>query len=121
MFDNYEVEGDKRDVITCAESAEREALIDYVITTPPMEIARLFVQERTGKKLNAMCAHNIRLEERDSRCVTSFSRSFEARSGDATRSGFEHVLLGKWNTQTNIVGNKFGDQRENKTSTDGVL
>lgn len=93
LFDNYDLEGDKRDVITDAESAERDALLDFALATPPMQLARQYVQSVSGTTFTWI-----------SEVITAWFHTFTARSGDPTRSGFEHVLLGEWNTRSDIVG-----------------
>lgn len=96
MFDNYDVEDDKRDVITAAESAEREALLDFAIPSPPMVLARQYVESATGRSFTD--------SEWRSEVTTAWFHAFTARSGDPTRSGFEHVLLGEWDTAKDKVG-----------------
>lgn len=95
LFDNYNIQGNERDVITAAESTERDTLIDFVMTTEPMKMARDYVEQKTNVK-----------REDDAWRKEIFDAWFhEFRSGgDPTRSGFEHVMLGEWNTRRNIVG-----------------
>lgn len=97
LFDNYNVKGHEFDELTAIEQLETDALISFVASTAPMQLAKGWIEARTpgGKMSPAQWEDRIR---------KTWFRAFRSRGGDPTRSGFEHVFLGEWNTSRDKVG-----------------
>lgn len=96
LFDNYAISASVRDTIDANEASEVDALLEYVVTTPAMIIARRYVSERSGRTFTepAWLEYLRNL----------WFRSFAVGSS-LSRSGFEHVFLGE------TMGNKVGGFR----------
>lgn len=97
LFDNYNVKGHEFDDLTAIEQLETDALISFVATTAPMQLAKSWIEARTTGAVMSTAQWENRIRK-------TWFRSFRSRGGDPTRSGFEHVFLGEWNTSRDKVG-----------------
>lgn len=83
LFDNYELAYTKNEVVTPEESAEIAALLDFVIPTPPMKLAREFIAEQGAVYTDEAWKEYVK---------EVWFRPFEL-DGSPTHTGFEHVFV----------------------------
>lgn len=86
LFNNYALPERAREVDTPEERTERHELIEAIRDTPPMQVAREYIAERTGSPITVDRWHNLLIEQ--------WFRTFEM-GGDPELSGFEHVVVGE--------------------------
>lgn len=113
LFDNYAISASIRDTFDANEAEEVDALLEYVVTTPPMVVARRYISERSGRAYTeAAWSEYLR---------NMWFRSFSVGSSPS-RSGFEHVFLGE--TTSSRVGGLhwwyFYDKIEDQITYEGA-
>jgi poly(U)-specific endoribonuclease len=86
LFNNYALPEAAREVDTPEERTERHEFVEAIRTSAPMEVARLYIEERTGEPVGAERWHNTLMD--------LWFRRFSA-GGDPDLSGFEHVVVGE--------------------------
>ena len=86
LFNNYALPEAAREHDTPEERAERHAFVEAVLDTPPMEVARRYIEAQIGTALT-----------RDRWYTTVFELWFRrfSQGGDPELSGFEHVVVGE--------------------------
>lgn len=97
LFDNYALDEQDREDETPQERQEAHDLLDAVIDTPPMQVARAYVAEATGTSVSRDRWYGTLLEH--------WFRTF-SQSGDPALSGFEHVFVGE-QEQAKVQGYHF--------------
>lgn len=86
LFDNYALDEQDPEVETPEERQEVHDLLDAVIDTPTMQVARTYVSEATGTPVSRDRWYATLLE--------MWFRTF-SQGGDPALSGFEHVFVGE--------------------------
>jgi poly(U)-specific endoribonuclease len=86
LFDNYALDEQDPEVETPEERQEVHDLLDAVIDTPAMQVARTYVQEATSTTVSRDRWYATLLE--------MWFRTF-SQGGDPALSGFEHVFVGE--------------------------
>jgi hypothetical protein len=86
LFENYALPERRTEVETQQEREEVHDFVDGIVDTPPMLVARQYVEQQTGTSISKSRWHTTLLE--------MWFRTFE-QAGDPTLSGFEHVLVGE--------------------------
>jgi len=86
LFDNYVLDEQAAEIETPEERAEVHDLLEAIIDTPPMQVARAYVADETGTSIS-----------RDRWYATLTEQWFRrfAQGGDRDLSGFEHVFVGE--------------------------
>ena len=93
LFDNYDILANVADDITPDEFREIDELMDFVIDTSPMKLAKEFYDSFRSEPLSRELWYTL--------IRNNWFRSFQIGSSP-TRSGFEHVFLGE------VKGSKVG-------------
>ncbi|WP_245506660.1 hypothetical protein [Rhizobium sp. PP-F2F-G48] len=86
LFDNYALDEQDPELETPEERQEVHDLLDAMIDTPPMQVARSYVGEATGTTISKDRWYAVLLEQ--------WFRTF-AQGGDPALTGFEHVFVGE--------------------------
>jgi poly(U)-specific endoribonuclease len=86
LFDNYALDEKDPETETPQEREEVHNLLSAVINTPPMQVARRYVEQSTNTVVSAERWYSTLLE--------LWFRRF-AQGGDPALSGFEHVFVGE--------------------------
>ncbi|MBO9654545.1 hypothetical protein O3S81_04225 [Agrobacterium sp. SOY23] len=86
LFDNYALDEQDPELETPEERQEVHDLLDAVVDTPPMQVARAYVSEATGTAVSRDRWYAVLLEQ--------WFRSF-AQGGDPALTGFEHIFVGE--------------------------
>lgn len=86
LFNNYRLPESDFETDTPEERREVHDLVEAIVTTPPMEVAREYVQRGTGTTISRERWHAT--------IVEMWFRRF-AQGGDPALSGFEHVVVGE--------------------------
>lgn len=86
LFDNYALPERDQELETPEEREEVHNLVQAMIDTPPMEVAREYVAQATGTSLTRERWYNTIME--------MWFRRF-SMGGDPHLSGFEHVVVGE--------------------------
>lgn len=86
LFDNYALDEQDPEIETAEERQEIHDLLDAVIDSPPMLVARAYIAEATGTPVSKDRWYATLLEQ--------WFRSF-AQGGDPALTGFEHVFVGE--------------------------
>lgn len=86
LFDNYALDEQHEESETPEEREEIHDLLDAVVESPPMLVARQYVEEATGTAVSSARWYATLLE--------MWFRTFSA-GGDPALSGFEHVFVGE--------------------------
>lgn len=86
LFNNYALPERASEVDTPEERTERHEFIEAIRDTPPMQVARQYIGDRTGQPISSDRWHNTLIE--------MWFRYFEM-GGDPELSGFEHVIVGE--------------------------
>lgn len=86
MFDNYALDEQALEVETPEEREETHNLLQAMVDTPPMQVARAYVEEATGT--------TISIERWYATLLEMWFRRF-SQGGDPALSGFEHVVVGE--------------------------
>lgn len=86
MFDNYVLLERERDPIAAEEREEVQAFIDDILDTAPMQVAREYIEQRSGQSMSEDVWWNI--------VQRAWFEQFEA-GVDPALSGFEHVVVGE--------------------------
>lgn len=86
LFDNYALDEQHGEAETPEEREEIHDLLDAVVDSPPMLVARQYVEEATGTSVSSARWYATLLE--------MWFRTFSA-GGDPALSGFEHVFVGE--------------------------
>ncbi|MDR6816649.1 hypothetical protein J2X76_001822 [Neorhizobium sp. 2083] len=86
LFDNYALDEQDTEVETPEEREEVHDLLEAVIDTPPMQVARDYVATATGTAISRDRWYGVLLEH--------WFRTF-SQGGDPALSGFEHVFVGE--------------------------
>ncbi|MDW9722557.1 hypothetical protein GOB91_09520 [Sinorhizobium meliloti] len=86
LFDNYALDERAAEVETPEERAEVHELLEAIVDTAPMQVARAYISEETGTPIS-----------RDRWYATLTEQWFRrfSQSGDRDLSGFEHVFVGE--------------------------
>ena len=86
LFENYALDEQAQEVETPEEREEAHDFVQAIVDTPPMLVAREYVEQRTGTTIS-----------RDRWYTTVFEMWFRrfSQGGDPALSGFEHVLVGE--------------------------
>ncbi|WFU92165.1 hypothetical protein QA644_33770 (plasmid) [Rhizobium sp. CC1099] len=86
LFDNYALDERDVEVETPEERAEVHELLEAIVDTAPMQVARAYISEETGTPIS-----------RDRWYATLTEQWFRrfSQSGDRDLSGFEHVFVGE--------------------------
>lgn len=86
LFDNYVLDEQEAEIETPEERAEVHDLLEAIIDTPPMQVARAYISEETGTPVS-----------RDRWYATLTEQWFRrfSQGGDRDLSGFEHVFVGE--------------------------
>lgn len=86
LFDNYALDEREAEVETPEERAEVHELLEAIVDTAPMQVARAYISEETGTPVS-----------RDRWYATLTEQWFRrfSQSGDRDLSGFEHVFVGE--------------------------
>jgi hypothetical protein len=95
LFDNYALERRIHEVIRPVELQEELDFIDVILDTPPIEIARRFLEKSLGLSLSRNALSAIIKE-------TWFTMGRTGNQPDA--SGFEHVFVGEQASKASHVG-----------------
>jgi hypothetical protein len=95
LFDNYALERIVREQITDTESQEELDFIDAILPTPPIEVARQFLESSLDLTLSqSLMAAMIK--------ETWFTLGASGNQPDA--SGFEHVFVGEQASKSSEIG-----------------
>lgn len=86
LFDNYSLAERDPETETPQEREEIHDLLTAVVETPPMQVAREYVQSATGTQITKQRWYATLLEQ--------WFRQF-AQGGDPHLTGFEHVFVGE--------------------------
>ncbi len=86
LFDNYNLPEPELEVDTADERQEVHDLVEAMVKTPPMQVARAYVARETGAQVSEERWHNTLIE--------MWFRKFSS-GGDPALSGFEHVVVGE--------------------------
>lgn len=86
LFDNYALDEQEVETETPEERQEVHDLLEAVIDTPPMQVARDYVSEATGTPISRDRWYAVLVEH--------WFRAF-ASGGDPALTGFEHVMVGE--------------------------
>lgn len=86
LFDNYALDEQDPELETPEERQEVHDLLDAIVDTPPMQVARAYVSEATGTAVSRDRWYAVLLEQ--------WFRSF-AQGGDPALTGFEHIFVGE--------------------------
>ncbi|MDH0613392.1 MULTISPECIES: hypothetical protein [unclassified Agrobacterium] len=86
LFDNYALDEQDPELETPEERQEVHDLLDAVVDTPPMQVARAYVSEATGTTVSRDRWYAVLLEQ--------WFRTF-AQGGDPALTGFEHIFVGE--------------------------
>ncbi|MFS8120911.1 hypothetical protein QD336_00655 [Rhizobium sp. BR 250] len=86
LFDNYALDEQDPELETPEERQEVHDLLEAVVDTPPMQVARAYVSEATGTAVSRDRWYAVLLEQ--------WFRSF-AQGGDPALTGFEHIFVGE--------------------------
>lgn len=86
LFDNYALDEREAEMETSEERAEVHELLEAIVDTAPMQVARAYISEETGTPVS-----------RDRWYATLTEQWFRrfSQSGDRDLSGFEHVFVGE--------------------------
>lgn len=86
LFDNYVLDEREAEVETPEERAEVHELLEAIVDSAPMQVARAYISEETGTPVS-----------RDRWYATLTEQWFRrfSQSGDRDLSGFEHVFVGE--------------------------
>ena len=86
LFDNYSLSEAASETETPEEREEVHELLSAVVDSPPMQVAREYVEQRTGT--------TVTKERWYATLVEQWFRQF-AQSGEPHLTGFEHVFVGE--------------------------
>ncbi len=86
LFDNYALAERDREVETEEERKEIHAFLSAIVDSPPMLVARRYVEQATGTTITTEHWYTTLLEQ--------WFRFF-SQGGDPDLSGFEHVVVGE--------------------------
>ncbi|MFM2421137.1 MAG: hypothetical protein RL385_5860 [Pseudomonadota bacterium] len=86
LFDNYALDERAQEIETAEERAEVHELLDAVVDTAPMQVARSYIASATGT--------SISLDRWYATLLELWFRRF-SQKGDRDLSGFEHVFVGE--------------------------
>jgi hypothetical protein len=86
LFENYALDEQSHEVETPEEREEAHDFVQAIVDTPPMAVARQYVEQQTGT--------TISLERWYTTVLELWFRRF-SQGGDPDLSGFEHVLVGE--------------------------
>jgi hypothetical protein len=86
LFENYALDEQAHEVETPEEREEAHDFVQAIVDTPPMQVARAYVEQQTGTTISRDRWYTT--------VVELWFRRFE-QSGDPDLSGFEHVLVGE--------------------------
>lgn len=86
LFDNYALSEATREIETAEEREEVHNLLQAMVDTAPMQVARTYVEEATGTAISKERWYGVLLE--------MWFRSFTS-GGDPDLTGFEHVVVGE--------------------------
>ncbi|MDJ0825673.1 MAG: hypothetical protein QNJ16_09230 [Rhodobacter sp.] len=86
LFNNYALAEGDPEVDTAQERAERHAFVEAVLGSPPMLVARTYIEEQTQTVISDERWHTTLIDH--------WFRRFEM-GGDPHLSGFEHVVVGE--------------------------
>lgn len=95
LFDNYELHSSDSEHTTPQEQEEIQALLDAIVGTPPMSVARQYVESKSGTTMSD--------DEWRAHIKKTWFESFPV-GGSPSRSGFEHVFLAEWKGRDGIGG-----------------
>jgi len=86
LFDNYMLDEREAEIETPEERAEVHELLEAIVDTAPMQLARAYISDETGTPVS-----------RDRWYATLTEQWFRrfSQSGDRDLSGFEHVFVGE--------------------------
>lgn len=86
LFDNYVLDEREAEIETPEERTEVHDLLEAIVDTPPMQVARAYISEETGTPVS-----------RDRWYATLTEQWFRrfSQGGDRDLSGFEHVFVGE--------------------------
>lgn len=86
LFDNYVLDEREAEIETPEERAEVHNLLEAIVDTAPMQVARAYISDETGTSVS-----------RDRWYATLTEQWFRrfAQGGDRDLSGFEHVFVGE--------------------------
>ncbi|WP_454741783.1 hypothetical protein [Cupriavidus necator] len=86
LFDNYALDERSQEIETAEERAEVHELLEAVVDTAPMQVARAYISEETGTPVSRNRWYATLME--------LWFRRFN-QGGDRDLSGFEHVFVGE--------------------------
>lgn len=86
LFNNYRLDKTKREVKTPEEDQEVFALLDTIFDSPPMQVAREYVEGQTAETWDQ--------QRWTSTLIDIWFRQFDMGSG-RDLSGFEHIIVGE--------------------------
>lgn len=86
LFNNYTLNQTKAEINTPEEDAEVHALLEAVIETKPMTVARQYVAQQMGESINLMRWYQMLVE--------IWFRQYD-QGVDKDLSGFEHAIVGE--------------------------
>lgn len=86
IFDNYALDERDQEIETPEEREEIHNLLQVLVDTPPMQVARNYVSDATGTAISTERWYATLLE--------MWFRTF-SQGGDPALSGFEHVFVGE--------------------------
>lgn len=95
LFDNYALERRAREEVTSTETQEELDFIDAILSTPPIEVARQFLESSLDLTISpSLMAAMIK--------ETWFTMGTSGNQPDA--SGFEHVFVGEQASKSSEIG-----------------
>ncbi|WP_425101835.1 lamin tail domain-containing protein [Tropicibacter sp. S64] len=86
LFNNYALPEADLEVDNAVERTEKHDFVDAILNSPPMRVARAYIEERTESPISDERWHTTLIDH--------WFRRFE-QGGDPHLSGFEHVVVGE--------------------------